>query len=292
MAAAAATDKNKRLPKVLQEYKRELKKLPFKDRVKAYFDCSPFTNDLDSQKKEIILKGFSSEERKNYSRLYQPIYNSIEKYGDTIRAINANRIIYANYIDSALRRRDTLLYTADFLNLLLPKIEGALDGTAEATTKETLTEVLRTLKDYKNVSLNLYKPSKIEFNKKRSLYEVTTEEEEDYLLGAVDTLRGILSLLKCYLESLKEFLEWVGTPELLPKEFKDMERDLLIRFQNTTSQKGKDINPDADKFPLFFARNKVAEEFGAIDYKALPRTIDIFGENNIFANTYRRFFNY
>ena len=36
----AATTKRKRLPKELQEYKKEIKALPFKDRVKAYFDCS------------------------------------------------------------------------------------------------------------------------------------------------------------------------------------------------------------------------------------------------------------
>ena len=284
----AATDKSKRLPKVLQDFKRELKEKSFKDKVKAYFDCSPFTNDLDSQKKEIILKSFSSEERKEYSRKYQPIYNSIERYGDRIRAINGNRIIYANYIDSALRKRDTLLYTADFLNLLLSRVEGALDGTGEASTRETLTEALRILKNYRSISADLYKSPEIELNKKGNLYEVPTEERDKFLLGAINTLRAILSLLKCYLEALKEFLEWVGTPELLPKEFKDMETDLLIRFP----KKGRDENPDADKFPLLFSRNKVAEEYATIDYKALPRTIDIFGEKNLFANTYRRFFNY
>lgn len=288
----AATDKSKRLPKVLQDFKRELKERTFKDRVKAYFDCSPFTNDLDSQKKEIILKSFSSEERKEYSRKYQPIYNSIERYGDRIRAINGNRIIYANYIESALRERDAFLYTADFLNLLLTNVEGALGRAEEASTRETLTEALRLLKSYRSVSLNLYNSPEIELNKKRNLYEVPTEEVDKFLMGAINTLRAILSLLKCYLEALKEFLEWVGTPELLPKEFKDMETDLLNRFQNFTNKRGRDENPNADKFPLFFAKNKVAEEFLSIDYKALPRTIDIFGEKNLFANTYRRFFNF
>ena len=288
----AATDKSKRLPKVLQDFKRELKERTFKDRVKAYFDCSPFTNDLDSQKKEIILKSFSSEERKEYSRKYQPIYNSIERYGDRIRAINGNRIIYANYIESALRERNAFLYTADFLNLLLTNVEGALGRAEEASTRETLTEALRLLKSYRSVSLNLYNSPEIELNKKRNLYEVPTEEVDKFLMGAINTLRAILSLLKCYLEALKEFLEWVGTPELLPKEFKDMETDLLNRFQNFTTKKGRSENPDADKFPLFFARKKVEEEFLSIDYKALPRTIDIFGEKNLFANTYRRFFNF
>ncbi len=285
--AAAAADRSKRLPKELQNYKREIKEQPFKDRVKAYFDCAPFINDLDSQKKQIILSTFSKKEKEEYYRTYQPIYAAIERYGDRVRAINGNRIIYANYIDSTLRRRNAFLYTADFLNILLPKVEKALEGTEEANTRETLTEALRTLKYYRNVSISNIK---IDLDKKSNLYEVYTEKEDNFLLGAINTLRSILSLLKCYLEALKEFLEWVGTPELLPREFKDMERDLLVRFRGYNPP--KDQNPDADKFPLFFARNKIAEEYISIDYKDLPRTIDIFGDKNLFANAYRNFFNY
>jgi len=286
--AAAAADRTKRLPKELQDYKREIKQLPFKDRVKAYFDCAPFINDLDSQKKQIILSSFSKKEKEEYYRAYQPIYAAIERYGDRVRAINGNRIIYANYIDSALRKRDTFLYTADFLNLLLPKVEEALEGTKEESTRETLTKALSTLQSYRNISLNNIE---ITLDNKSSLYEVSTEKEDNFLLGAINTLRSILSLLKCYLEALKEFLEWVGTPELLPREFKDMETDLLVRFRGYKPS-NKDQNPDANKFPLFFARNKVAEEYVSIDYKDLPRSVDIFGDKNLFANAYRNFFNY
>lgn len=285
--AAAAADRSKRLPKELQDYKRDIKKQPFKDRVKAYFDCAPFISDLDSQKMDIILSTFSQKEKEEYYRVYYPIYSAIERYGDRVRAINGNRIIYANYIDSTLRRRDDFLYTADFLNLLLPKVEKALEGTEEANTRETLTEALRTLKRYRNVSTNNIK---IDLDKKSNLYEVYTEKEDTFLLGAIDTLRGILSLLKCYLEALKEFLEWVGTPELLPREFKEMERQLLVRFRVYNPPEHQ--NPDADKFPLFFARNKVAEEYLSIDYEKLPRTIDIFGDKNLFANAYRQIFRY
>ena len=286
--AAAATDAKKRLPKELQDYKREIKKLPFKDRVKAYFDCSPFLSDLDSKKKEVIISTFTKEERKEFYRHYEPIHSAIERYGDRVRAIDRSRMIYANYIDSALRRRDALLYSADFLNLLLPKVEEALEGTEEASTRETLTKALRILKNYRVPSQNI----NIELNEKKNLYDVPTENEDKFLLGAINTLKGTLSLLKSYLEALKEFLEWVGTPELLPKEFKDMETDLLTRFQDFKPQKTRDQNPDADKFPLFFARNNIAEEFISIDYETLPRSIDISGNRNLFANAYRRFFNY
>jgi hypothetical protein len=287
--AAAAADRSKRLPKELQNYKREIKQQPFKDRVKAYFDCAPFISDLDSQKMDIILSTFSPKDKEEYYRVYYPIYSAIERYGDRIRAINGNRIIYANYIDSTLRKRDTFLYTADFLNLILPKVEKALEGTKEASTRETLTEALSTLQNYRRVSLNNIE---IALDSKRKLYEVSTEKEDTFLLGAIDTLRGILSLLKCYLEALKEFLEWVGTPELLPREFKDMETDLLVRFRGDKPQNNRYQNPDANKFPLFLARNKVAEEYISIDYKALPRIVDIFGNNNLFANAYRQIFRY
>ena len=282
---SAGTDAKKRLPKELQDYKREIKKLPFKEKVEAYFNCAPFINKLDSQKKDIILKSFSSEERKEYYRKFLPIYNSIERYGDAIRAINANRIIYGNYLDTALRVRDNVNYTADFLNLIIPKVKEALDSTKEDDTRETLKQVTKTLKSYSPVSLL----PEMKINEEGT-YEVLIEERDKYLLKVIVKLKSILSLLKCYLESLKEFLEWVGTPELLPKEFKDMEWDLETRYKVYQRSKGK--NPDADKFPLFFAESEVTEEYISIDYSALPRTIDIFGENNIFANTYRRFFNY
>lgn len=289
--AAAAADKAKRLPKELQDYKREIKKQSFKDRVKAYFDCAPFISDLDSQKMDIILSTFSQKDNEEYYRVYYPIYSAIERYGDRIRAINGNRIIYANYIDSALRRRDSYLYTADFLNLLLPKVEKALEGLDEANRRETLTEALSTLKSYRNVTFNIPGTPEIELNN-NNLYEVPTEEGDKFLLGAINTLKGILSLLKCYLEALKEFLEWVGTPELLPREFKDMEKDLLIRFQGIKPQNTRYQNPDAGKFPLFCSRNKVSEEYSSIDYKDLPRIVDILGNNNLFANAYRQIFRY
>lgn len=283
--ASAGTDAKKRLPKELQDYKREIKKLPFKEKVEAYFNCAPFINNLDTQKKEIILKSFSTSEREEYYRTYLPIYNSIERYGDAIRAINANRIIYGNYLDTALRVRDNVNYTADFLNLIIPKVKEALDNTKEEDTREKLKQVTKTLKSYSPLSLL----PEMKINEEGT-YEVLIEERNKYLLKVIEKLKNILSLLKCYLESLKEFLEWVGTPELLPKEFKDMEWDLETRYK--VYQRSKDKNPDADKFPLLFAESEVTEEYISIDYSALPRTIDIFGENNIFANTYRRFFNY
>ena len=244
--------------------------------------------DLDRDKKEIILKSFSKEERAEYNKRYYPIYLSIERYGDKIRAINGNRIIYANYIQSSLIQRDCYLYTADFLNLVIPRIEGALEESKEKNTREELTEALNILKSYRRVSIN---SPEIKLNKKTTSYEVPTEEGEKFLLGVINTLKGILSLLKCYLEALKEFLEWVGYPELLPKEFADMEKDLFYRFQRLEPRISHQ-NPDANKFPLLFARNKVSEELLSIDYKALPRTIDIFKDKNPFADYFRSFFKY
>ena len=285
--AAAAANKQKRLPKELQEYKREIKALPFKEKVKAYFDCSPYLRDIDSQKEEIVLSSFSKNEREEYYRVYSPIYNSIQRYGDRIRAINANRMIYDNYIINALRRRDTFNYTADFLNLVLPKVEEALENTKEESAKETLTEALQILKSYRKVSIEA---PEIRIKEDLKRYEVPTEKEDNFLKGAIEMLRGIISLLKCYLESLKEFMEWVGTPELLPIEFSDIEKELRSRYRGFRKDNTK--NPDADKYPLFFTKSEVEKEYNSIDYEALPSNIDIFGENNLFANTYRRFFDF
>lgn len=287
----AATAK-KRLPKELQEFKRGLKELTFYQKVKAYFDCSPYTYDIDSLKMDIILQSFPQEERKEFSRRYLPIHNAIERYGDRVRAINANRIIYTNYLDTTFKQRDTYLYTADFLNLALPMIAEALEGTREESTKKKLTEALTSLKGYRRVSIAA---PEVELNKKGTSYEVRLEAEDKALKGVIQTLKELLSLLKCYLEALKEFLEWVGTPELLPKEFYDMETYLLSRYKPIdvdSLRKDKAKNPDYKKFPLFFADHDIVEEYLSIDYKELPLTVDISKENNLFANAYRSLYNY
>ena len=288
MAAAA----RKRLPKELQDFKRELKELTFYQKVKAYFDCSPFMYDFDGLKMDIILKSFSKDERGEYYRRYEPIYNAIDRYGDRIRAINGNRIIYGNYLDKTFKQRDMFLYTADFLNLALPMITEALEGTKEESTKKKLTEALTSLKGYRRVSIVA---PEIGINKKGTSYEVKIEAEDRALKGIIQTLRDILSLLKCYLEALKEFLEWVGTPELLPKEFNDMEKELLSRYKPIdldSLRKDKAKNPDVKKFPLYFADYDIVEEYLSIDYKEIPLAVDISKENNLFVNYYRSFFKY
>lgn len=285
----AATTKRKRLPKELQDYKKSIKEQTFKDKVKAYFDCAPFLRSIDNQKREVVLSAFTKTERENFYRKYYPIYNAIRRYGDAMRAINAHRVIYANYIDSTFRQRDFFSYTADFLNLVLPKVAGALEESKEDGTREKLTEALRILKSYRRVSINT---PEIKLNSKETSYEVLTKEEDKVLKGAIETLKGILSLIKCYIEALKEFLEWVGSPELYPKEFYDMETELISRFQGIEPNKARATNPDADKFPQFFSESELLKEFLSIDYKKLPLTVDMLGSNNIFADEYRSFFNY
>lgn len=284
---AATTDKSKKLPKELQDYKRGIKKQPFMDRVKAYFDCAPFVSDIDSQKKEIILSTFSKNEREEFNRKYLPIHSSIERYGDRIRAINGNRIIYTLFIENSLREKDYFKYTADFLNLVLPNVREALENTKEENTKETLKETISILRTYRRVSIQA---PKIEIGKEGNYKILKEADKERYLRGAVETLKGILSLQKCYLESLKEFLEWVGTPDLFSKEFEYMENDLLSRYNGNPGSQHK--NPDDEKFPNFFEEEETREEYLSINYKELPLSVDIFGQNNLFANSYRSFFNY
>ena len=110
------------------------------------------------------------------------------------------------------------------------------------------------------------------------------------LLKIIEKLKGFLAMLKCYLESLREFMEWVGHPELFPKEFSEMERGLMVKY--VAVPEPEDKNPQEKDFPLFFHKGKATEEFVSIDYIKLPRTIDIFGEHNLFVRKYRSFFNY
>lgn len=286
--AAAATN-SKRLPKELQEYKKSLKELSFQEKVKAYFDCSPYLRDLDAQKEEIILKSFTKDEREEYYRVYQPIHSAIDRYGDRIRAINGNVSIYSFYINNELRQRDVINYTADFLNRVLPKVKEALEGTKEENTRETLTEAYDKLKGYRVVNLTMPN-SYLSMNRTKTEYKIDTTITDKSLREVIQTLKGLLSLLKCYLEALKEFLAWLGKSELYPKEFSDMENLLKLRYKPI--QKESTENPNAKEFPLWSFNYEIVEEFISIDYDALPRTIDIFGERNLFANTYRNFFKY
>ena len=288
MAAAAAANKTKKLPKELQDYKKEIKALPFKDRVKALFNCSPFLRDIDSQKKEILLKSFNKEERVEFERLYRPIYSAIERYGDRMRAIYKNLSLYNFIVGTILRHTSTMRYTADFLNRVLPKVEEALESTKEDKTRETLAEAYDKLKGYREVQFVV--PFSIGMNEERTEYKIDTTKADTNIREFMVVVKGLLSLLKCYLEALREFLEWVGTPELYPKEFDDMEYMLKLTFKPIEKQSKE--NPNAKEFPLWSARNEVEEEYFSIDYDALPRSVDIFGENNLFANTYRSFFNY
>ena len=118
-----------------------------------------------------------------------------------------------------------------------------------------------------------------------------TEDEVDYEVLEAPS-KGFLGLLKSYLDALKEFVEWVGTPELFPREFAEMERDLKTRYFGVKKNSIKAKNPQAKDFPLFFHDPKTTEEFAALDYIDAPKTIDIQGEKNLFVNRYRSFFNY
>lgn len=284
---AAAANNSKRLPKELQAYKREVKGLPFKDKVKAFFNLSPYKRDIDSQKKNIVLGTFTREERDEFERLYRPIYSALERYGDRMRAIYGNVTIYSFYIDTILRYESTMEYTADFLNRVIPKVKDALEGTKEDNTRKKLSEAYNKLQEYREVQcLLLHKTIKL--NDESTKYEIDNTKTDQQIKETMLLLKGLISLIKCYLEALREFLEWVGTPELYPQEFKDMENRLKTRFR--AIQKDNIENPNAKEFPLWSARNEVEEEYVSIDYEALPRSVDIFGENNIFANTYRSFF--
>lgn len=280
---AKKAEGKEKLPRELQEYKKKLKELDFMEKVKAYFDCAPFVRDIDSKKKTLIYNSFTRKEKELYSSKYAPIHAAIDRYGDRVRAINGNCFIYAFYIDTTLRQKDAFSYTADLLNGARRIAGEALEGTEEESTKEKLEKLQRSLSCF--TYTNIYSPKITESDEGK--FTINFNEIEKDLLGVIGTLKGLLSLIKCYLESLKEFLEWVGTPELFPQEFKDLETGFINKYHPTVIRKREDRG-----FPLFDTITEAEKEYLSIDYKELPLTVDIFGENNIWADQYKSFFGY
>jgi hypothetical protein len=277
-------DGKERLPRELQEYKKKLKELDFKDRVKAYFDCSPFQRDIDALKKRVIYNSFTRKEKEEFSNKYAPIYSAIDKYGDRVRAIHGNWFIYSFYIDTTLRQKDAFSYTADLLNRARSFTAEALEGMEEGDTKKKVEKIDKSLSSY-NYS-NMISPKIIE--EEGGQFGVNFSEIDKDLLKIIETLKGLLSLLKCYLESLREFLEWVGTPELFPREFAEMERGFKHRYYPVEIRKRKEDS----EHPLFNTVTEAEKVYLSINYEELPRTVDIFGENNLWADHYKSLFNY
>lgn len=272
-----------KLPRELQEYKKKLKELNFTEKVKEYFDCAPFVRDIDSKKKEVIYNSFTKKEKELFLSKFQPIYSSIDRYGDRVRAINGNCFIYASYVDTTLRQKDAFCYIADLLNRARTIAGEVMEGTKEESTKKKIGELLRGLSSF--IYSNVYSPKIIETA--GGNFGVNFIEINNDLLGVIQTLKGLLSLIKCYLESLKEFLEWVGTPELYPKEFENLERGFINKYNPIT------IKEKEDKyFPNFFTITEAEKEYLSIDYKELPLTVDIFGENNLWTDHYKSLFNF
>ncbi len=277
-----ATDKKKRLPKELQEYKKQLKELDFKRRVKEYFDCSPFQRALDELKKEVIYKSFSKAEREEFDSKYLPILLTIDRYGDRVRAIYGNCFIYSLFIDTTLRQIKSYSYTADFLNGIIPLAETAQKGIKGEEYQSALEKAIKGLKSYRTVVFNTPKIT----GGKNGKYGVNSDEVEKELHGIINTFRKLLSQIKCFLESMKEFLEWVGAPELFPREYKDMEAGFLTRYQSIELREREGEN--VKKFPLFMKILEAEREYLSIDFKELPLTIEMFGENNIWIEHYKK----
>lgn len=280
---ADPTAKKKRLPKELQVYKKEVKQLSFEQKVKEYFCLSPYQRDIDSIKIDIVYNAFSRIEKEEFARKYQPIYSAIDRYADRLRAIYNNTILYTNFVNSELRKKDILSYTADFLNNLVSFTEESLSKSDDEKVKKALEKNLKKIKSYKVPDITNM------MIKEKERYGIKNEEIDKELLWVVKRIKGFLGLLKSYIDALKEFVEWVGTPELFPKEFAEMERDLLTRYFPVSTENN---NPDKERFPLYFHVGEATKEFVSIDYKELPKTIDIQGEKNLFVKRYRSFFNY
>ena len=180
-----------------------------------------------------------------------------------------------------MRQTKNCCYTADFLNGIIPLTERALEGIRGEEHQDSLEKAIKGLKSYKYTTFNTPKITRGENEK----YGVNFDEIEKELIGVIDTLKNLLSQIKCFLEAMKEFLEWIGTPDLFPKEYRDMENGFLSIYQPVDPM---DVNGESAKgFPLATMVLKAEKEYLSIDYQKLPHTIDVFGENNIWIEYYK-----
>ncbi len=263
------TGRLSKLPPELKSFMEEVEKADFYKKMTLYFDCSEYLRAIDGDKKDIIYKSLSTQEKREFRHLYLPLYNTIHRYSDVLRAIYNNSNVYRIIIESSFIQTSEYCHIAETLNSVIYLAQEALNSASVEDIRKVLEEVLKRLKSYENIPYGT--PSIIEEN---GVYRVNLEAVDDEIREAVDMFRRLLIQLKCYISSMREFMEWSGDPDLLPAEFIDMEKGFINRFD------GKEI-----KWRPFYL--KAEEEYYSIDYKKLPERLNMFGENNIWINYYK-----
>lgn len=270
-----ATAKNK-LPKELQTFKREMKKATFEEKVKRYFSLSPVKEEYSTEKADIITDLFTARERMEFLTTFYPIRLAIADYEDRIRTTKSVIDFTAYYIDSLLRIAGLYTYIGEFTDYALKYLK-----------EETGRDDSKTAKHLK--SLRSITPGyNFDYDKKKGEYVLQSGDFTEGIEANIKGLKKGLSLIKAYFLSLREFLEMVGQPQLFPKEFKEAEDWLLIRFQDFISN--RDLSPDRGGFtdyPKLRSTTELEKKALSIDYTKIEPQEGFMGKDNPWMNSYK-----
>ncbi len=265
----------------LREYRTTIKALDFKGKVKAYFDTLPTKDPLASKKKDIVIASFTRKEKDKFATDYYPLYEVIGEHTDKIRSVQAYIDFYSFYIESFLRDYDIVTYTADFLNLRIEKLKEAKKEVTDKKTKKLLDEVLGDMSGYKKLVIT--SPEiKVGRNGK---YKVDSASNLQNIGKVTKDIIRLLSDVKSYIYSLKEFLDYIQQPDLFPLEYSLIEEKYREKF---TADPAKGIRYlDGEKeYPQLFTPMRGEKEYLDIDFSKLPRTK--FLDYNPFMNSLDR----
>ena len=271
-----AAVKNK-TPKELQTFKREMKKATFEEKVERYFSISPVMDEYPEEKKEIITDLFTARERMDFLTEYYPTRLAIADYEDRVRTTKSVIDFTAYFIDSLLRMASAYTYMGEFTDYALKYLKEETGRDDSKTAKH--------LRSLRSVTPGFT----LRYDKEKGEYLL---QSKDYTETVENNIKGLikgLSLIKAYFASLREFLDMVKQPQLFPKEFKEAERQLLVRFQNLSpliDEGQKDPKREKD-YPKFRTGTDLERKRLSISYEEIEPQEGFMGLDNPWMNSYK-----
>ena len=283
---------NKRLPKELQTFKREMKKATFEEKVERYFSISAVVEKYPEDKRDIIVGLFTPGEKINFYYEYFPIRKAINTYEDKIRTIKSVIDFTAYYIDSLLRIGSIYTYMGEFTSYALQylKEETGKDNGKTAKHLKSLRSITPGFKLVYEKENGGYSLKSDGFEKKSGSYSVKFDGFVETLEKQIKSLEKGLSVIKAYFNSLREFLEVVEKPQLFPKEFKTIEEQLISRFRNLSSlyDEARSESKETD-YPKFRKGSIWEKKVISIDYMETEPEEGFTGDKNPWIIAYKSY---
>ena len=274
-----ATAKNK-LPKELQTFKREMKKATFEEKVERYFSISYVIEEYSGQKKDIIISLFNPAEKYTFYNEYYPLRKAIEANEDKVRTVKSVIDFTAYFIDSLLRIASLYTYMGEFTDY-------ALEYLKEETGKDN-GKTAKHLKSLRSVTPGF----DFKYNRKSGKYELRSGNFTNVIESNIKGLKKGIATIKAYFDSLREFLEAAGKPQLFPKEFKSVENQLITRFDNRIAQmveKGQNDPRRETDYPQFRTATDLEKKVISIDYMETEAAEGYMGDKNPWIRAYNSY---